>query len=321
MNYNIRLIGHFANMSVRRITRKSKKDGLVIADEDKPINKPEQKIESKTEIDPDKQKIIDLFMKNVKGQEIILKSETSKKHCGKEGHWLEDKMGIKHNSKNEPDIFGYEMKKNSSKITFGDFSASEYLFSKKRELLNKLNGWSEDEFLVSRNEFIKYFGTPNPQKNNRFSWSGSCVPIYGSWNKCGQMLIFNDNNDLCAQYCFEKDERECKSEYPDFLRKPVSASTSTSTNIITIAIWKSSKLEDHINKKFNNKGFFICKKVYEKYEKICFGRPFDFKYFVENIKNKNIIFDSGMYRGNNRNYSQFRSNSTNFWNLLITEEF
>ena len=72
------------------------------------------------------------------GQEIKLKSEVSKKHCGKEGHWLEDKMGIKHNSKNEPDIFGYEMKKNSSKITFGDFSASEYLFSKKREILNKL---------------------------------------------------------------------------------------------------------------------------------------------------------------------------------------
>ena len=41
-------------------------------------------------------------------------------------------MEISHNSNNEPDILGYEMKKNSSKITFGDFSASEYLFSKKK---------------------------------------------------------------------------------------------------------------------------------------------------------------------------------------------
>ena len=48
---------------------------------------------------------------------------------------------------------------------------------------------------------------------------------------------------------------------------------------------------------------------------------FDFNYFVDNIKNKNIIFDSGMYEGNSRNYSQFRSSANNFWNILITEEY
>lgn len=42
-------------------------------------------------------------------------------------------MGIKHNAKNEPDINGYEMKKSSNKITLGDFSASEYLFSGKNK--------------------------------------------------------------------------------------------------------------------------------------------------------------------------------------------
>ena len=35
----------------------------------------------------------------------------------------------------------------------------------------------------------------------------------------------------------------------------------------------------------------------------------------------NIIFDSGMYQGNSRNYSQFRSSANNFWNILITEEY
>jgi hypothetical protein len=39
------------------------------------------------------------------------------------------------------------------------------------------------------------------------------------------------------------------------------------------------------------------------------------------IKNKLIIFDSGMYSGNNRNYSQFRSINNNFWKTLITEEY
>lgn len=67
--------------------------------------------------------------------------------------------------------------------------------------------------------------------------------------------------------------------------------------------------------------FSYVKKINDIYEKICFGRPFDFNYFVENIKNFNIIFDSGMHEGNSRNYSQFRSNINNFWNKLITEEY
>ena len=36
--------------------------------------------------------------------------------CGDEGHWLEKMMGIKPNSNNEPDIYGYEQKKDSKKI-------------------------------------------------------------------------------------------------------------------------------------------------------------------------------------------------------------
>ena len=35
---------------------------------------------------------------------------------------------------------------------------------------------------------------------------------------------------------------------------------------------------------------------------------------------KNIILDSGMYEGNNRNYSQFRANKS-LWSDLITEEY
>jgi hypothetical protein len=78
-----------------------------------------------------KQFIIYKFMTNVKGKEILIEKN---KHCGSEGYWLERQMGLNHNSNNEPDILGYEMKKNSSKITIGDFSASEYLFSKKKAL-------------------------------------------------------------------------------------------------------------------------------------------------------------------------------------------
>jgi len=255
----------------------------------------------------DKQKIINLFMDNIKDKILI-----SKIHCGSEGHWLENQMGIKHNSKNDPDIFGYEMKKNSNKkITFGDFSANEYLFSKNKIIIENMNGWKKDENKISRNDFIKYFGTPNPLKNNRYSWSGKCVPVYGEWNNCGQIMYFDNDLNLLISYSFEKDFREIKKTFPLFLKE----------KDIIIAVWKQDKLKNHINNKFNKKGFFICKKNDKNvYENICFGNPFNFEYFVDNIKNKNIIFDSGMYKGNSRNYSHFRA-SSNFWNKLIIEIF
>lgn len=83
-------------------------------------------------LDADKSHILDLFNKNVRGVEICI--DSNKKYCGKEGYWLETKMGVSHNDKNEPDINGYEMKKYSKKTTLGDFSASEYMF------LVKING-------------------------------------------------------------------------------------------------------------------------------------------------------------------------------------
>ena len=123
-----------------------------------------------------KRQIITLFNNNVKGREICLEG-CHINHDGKEGHWLETKMGIKHNAKNEPDINGYEMKKYSNKITLGDFSASEYAFSKKRDSINYMNNWTDEE-KIDRTNYIKTFGNPNPIKHNRYSWSGSCVPIW-----------------------------------------------------------------------------------------------------------------------------------------------
>ena len=80
-------------------------------------------------------------------------------------------------------------------------------------------------------------------------------------------------------------------------------------------------MREHINKKFNNKGFFIIKKSGDIYNKICFGKKFDYDCFINSIKKQIVIFDSGMYIGNNRNYSQFRSSNSNFWNELIIEEY
>jgi hypothetical protein len=262
------------------------------------------------EIDNAKQQIIKLFTNNVKGIEICTSAQNAS-HCGKEGHWLEKRMGIKHNANNEPDILGYEMKKSSNKTTLGDFSASEYLFSgkNKRDFINVANNWTDD-IKINRSEFIRIFGNPNPKKNNRYSWSGSCVPIYNNYNLNGQILTINENNDIIIYYSFANDTRSSKIDFPVYLKND---------NSIVIAFWKSDKMKLHIEKKFNANGFFICKKVNNCYERICFGRSFDFEYFIECIKNRKIIFDSGMYEGNTRNYSQFRG--TNFWNELIIEVY
>lgn len=259
-------------------------------------------------MDKDKQEIINIFNKNLKGVEICLKSYNIK-HSGKEGHFIEKKMEIKHNSKNEPDLYGYEMKKYSSKITLGDFSPTEYAFSKKnkRNIINDFNNWT-DEIKLNRNEFIKIFGNQNPNKNNRYSWSGSSVPKYNTYNSNGQIIKI-ENNDLIIYYSYSYDTRDNKENIPEFLKK----------DNIMIVIWKAEKLERYINNKFNVKGFFVLKKINDKYEKICFGKPFNFEFFIENFKNKKIIFDSGMYEGNSRNYSHFRG--MNILDDLIIEEY
>lgn len=268
------------------------------------------------ENDSDKQYIIDLFNTKVKGKEICVESQNSR-HCGKEGHWLEKQMGIAHNDINEPDIRGYEMKsfgmhtKTGKKTTLGDFGATEYAFSgnDKRTYINTRNNWTDDEMKMTRGEFIRYFGNPNQNKNNRYSWSGTCVPKYNTWSNNGQNLVV-ENNDIIIYYSYSKDTRSTKTNLPEYLKN----------DDIVIAVWKKCKMEQHINKKFNKKGFFVCKKSGSTFDSICFGRPFDFVYFIECIKNKKIIFDSGMYDGNKRNYSQFRGDLS-FWDNLIMEEY
>lgn len=82
------------------------------------------KFNKKNNIDDTKEKIIELFNTNVKDKEIEYDNDININHDGKEGHWLEKQIGIKINNNNLPDLFGYEMKKDSNKISFGDWSAS-----------------------------------------------------------------------------------------------------------------------------------------------------------------------------------------------------
>lgn len=252
-----------------------------------------------------KQQIVDLFINNIKGKKY---SQHQKNHDGSEGHWIEKLMNLEQNSNNQPDIGGYEMKKNSSKITFGDWAADEYLFSENHTMIDQINN---NSITISKRQFMEQFGNYNTEKD-RYSWSGSCVPKYGKWNKCGQILRIDEQQNILAIYSYKKDKRNKLIQY------------SNDTEIC-IAFWSKTKMENHVNNKFNQKGFFICmKNRHGIYDKICFGSPITYELFIEKIISGDIFFDSGMHydekKPNNRYYSHWRANQK-FWNDLLIEEY
>jgi hypothetical protein len=97
-----------------------------------------------------------------------------------------------------------------------------------------MNNWT-DEMVLNRSSFIKIFGNPNPKKNNRCSWSGSCVPTYNDWNSNGQILTVSKENDIIIYYSFFKDTRSKKTTIPIFLQH----------DNIVIALWKAEKMREH----------------------------------------------------------------------------
>ncbi|MFZ3057655.1 MAG: LlaMI family restriction endonuclease [Minisyncoccales bacterium] len=247
----------------------------------------------------EKRKIVNLFTRNVKGK-IPNVSGVNKRHDGKDGHWLETQMGIKHNADNLPDLYGFEMKNNtSSKTTFGDWSADYYIFKDKKYAINRDNG------------FLKIFGNPNPFKNGRYSWSGKPCPKIREYNDFGQILKIDRKGNIFAMYSFGKDKRAKKNKIvPLAMQKD---------NLI-LAKWEAESIKNKLEKKFNVQGWFKCLKVGDKYEKIVFGDPINFDIWIKGVKKGLIIFDSGMHAGNKRPYSEWRA-SNNYWDSLIREKY
>ncbi len=245
-----------------------------------------------------KQAIIDLFLTNVKGKRPSVTGNTG--HDGRYGHWLEDQMGIAPNAANKPDIFGYEMKNHTaSKTTFGDWSADYYIF---RDSLKAD---------IDRDSFLTTFGKPNPKKKNRCSWSGEPSPKIRVVNKFGQELIVDDDHNIIAMYSFSKDCRTIKYQIiPPNLQ----------VDSLILARWSKDWIKDKLERKFNQNGWFKCKLNNEGvYDSIVFGKPINFDSWIELVKTGVVFFDSGMYQGNPRNYSQWRANNK-FWDSLIVDE-
>ncbi len=240
-------------------------------------------------IDVDKQHIIDLFKANLKGIEICLDGQNIN-HCGKEGHFAEDRMGIHHNSKNEPDINGYEMKTGCKVTTFIDKKPDTMLLDG-----NEMSKTSKKKF------WDKYGSEKKSTKTTIGGWS------INKCNKCGQKIIVDGDNNICVLYDYKQDTRENK-EILQLNKEPH-----------IIMQWNSSTLKHTIENKFNKKGFFKLKKIGNKFETICFGKKITFDVWIAEFK-KGIIYHDGYSKLNGRERHVFRA-SNKFWDELITEEY
>ena len=250
----------------------------------------------------EKQDIISLFLKNVKGKHINLENYNGS-HCGKEGHWLEKQMNIKANQQNLPDINGFEMKKQTNNVTtFIDKVPSKKLFMdiivKPKDTKTKIKFWN-------------MFGSK--KQSDEITLGGWKINKY---DNNGQILVIDKDNNIQVIYDYKQDKRENKEEIIDEFYK-------LEPNIIIQ--WNIEDITKTINNKFNVNGFFICKKgnnkdnAYNTYNKICFGNPFSFEQWIEDVKKGKIYYDGyskciGRWRG------CFRANNIYWDSLLIPDE-
>jgi hypothetical protein len=250
-------------------------------------------------IDDAKKKIIKRYLKNVHGKKPDTLSYDPR-HDGKGGYWLEKQMGIEPNASNTPDLFEYEMKNHTNNVlTLGSWDPNYWVFR-------------NEKYDISRDSFLDIFGHPNPEKNNRPSWSGKPVPKIDGTNSFGVQIEIDSDSNILFVYSYSDDTRNNKSTVvPKELQ----------VENLTICKWNSSgkkSLREKVESKFNQKGWFKCLQNKDGvYSEIVFGKPFTFETFINYFKNGDIYFDCGMYRGNERNYCQWRTKNS-FWDSLIT---
>lgn len=269
-------------------------------------------------MDQNKELLIKLFRENVKGKMPDVDGRNAR-HDGRAGNWLEEQFGKHPDADNRADFFGYELKnETTSKTTFGDWSANRYIF----KTGPYANLFKNSSIGTPQDVFCQYFGQPNPKKNNRFSWSGKPIPRLNKYNDFGQIMIIEPNKDIVIKYSYSEDRRENKSSIiPLQLQKDDIelarwfGSTSPSTK-------RADKcLKDKLEDKFNQKGWFTCKTDSNgRYKEICFGGTFNFDQWLDLVSKGIVFFDSGMYQGNKRPYSQWRASNT-YWDSLIIERY
>ena len=244
-------------------------------------------------LEANRERIIEIFTQNVLGRTPDI-AQLNERHDGREGHWLEAQMGVALNNLNAPDLLGFEMKNDTtSKTTFGDWSPDYIIFDDK----------------ITREEFFQIFGHPNPDKGGRLSWSGTPVPSRnGEVSQFGVRFAIDAGNNISFFYSYDGDTRPDKANIV-----PVDLQRED----LLIARWDADRLRQRVEDKFNQMGWFKCMQDDNgAYNSIVFGNPINFETFMRFVRDGSIFFDSGMYQGNPRPYSNWRANNS-FWDGLV----
>ena len=240
-----------------------------------------------------KSEIEQVFAQYILGQKADL-SGFNKRHDGAEGDWLTKKMGLKPNGKNEPDFKGFEMKKDSAKTTFGDWSPDISLYKGHKPI-------------IKRDDFIKVFGEKSSRVKGRYSWSGTVFPKINTVNYAGQRMYVNDTNEIIIEYSFSKDTRP---------NKLTLIPNEFQIETLELAKWTVPYMKNKVESKFNQLGWFKCVKNSKGvYTHLQFGFPLNFTKFIAMVRVGDIFLDCGMYVGNARPYMTWRANK-NIWNQL-----
>ena len=90
---------------------------------------------------------------------------------------------------------------------------------------------------------------------------------------------------------------------------------------LILAQWNKASLHKKVVDKFNQNGWFKCVRNESGiYHQIVFGDPLSFDNWIQLVQEGIVFFDSGMYLGNTRNYSQWRANNA-LWERLIVRRY
>lgn len=254
----------------------------------------------KINISEEEMNIIKLFKDNVYGRKPNANG-ANQSHDGKDGHWLERQMGITANADNQPDLFGYEMKNNTtSKTTFGDWSASYRIFRDKEANLTQV-------------EFVRIFGRPNPNKNERYSWSGDPVPkINRASPYNGSVMLIDNEQSISIIYSYSSDPRSDKA---------IVVPTRFQKDNLILMRWTKEELEKKLLNKFGQQGWFKCSKnTNGEYSEISFGAPMTYENWIERFKEGIVFFDSAMREDSDKPYALWRANNA-YWRSLITHSY
>jgi hypothetical protein len=159
---------------------------------------------------------------------------------------------------------------------------------------------------------MEFFGKPNMAKQGRLSWSGEPCPKITGFNSFGQRLFVDSENNIFAVYSFSNDARSHKSTLlPAAFQK----------ESLILAKWNKESISRKLERKFNQNGWFKCiKNSSGIYTSIVFGKPISYENWILLVQEGTVFFDSGMYQGNFRPYSQWRANNS-LWDRLVVETY